>query len=367
MRENTYKLDHYHWKTHVLFWAASVLGWVLLAFTFSGEFYEPLINKLCYLPSQILVTYVLINRVLPSFLNGLYLKSGSILLMVTYVATVFARIFKVYIYETLLHEDLEKNPIVEILTQIPPLMVQYVIWVYLTPVSVLTTLIILNHLRQKEHLETLLKEKSIAELRVLKSQVQPHFLFNTLNNLYTLAIKQSSKTSVIAGKLYDILDYMFNKCNAERISIQEEINLLSNYIDLEKIRYGDRLNVSFVQEVDDMSYKLAPLLLLSLIENAFKHGASSDVGNPIIRINLRLENSHFSMSIYNSKPSIVSHDIMNKVNGIGLQNVRKQLDLIYSNRYSFEIDQNETFYMVQLELFPLLKVPKLGPENVTTV
>jgi len=190
------------------------------------------------------------------------------------------------------------------------------------------------------------KEKTAAELKALKSQLNPHFLFNTLNNIYSLSLDNSPKTSESIGKLSEILDYILYRCDSKFVPLDNEIKLLENYIDLEKLRYDDRLQVTFQKQVES-NVQIAPLVLLSLVENAFKHGAGEDGGSPIIYISLTAKQNLFTFVITNS----LSETLTEKPkSAIGLENIKKQLDLLYPNTYQLKIEKQANLFTVTLIL-----------------
>lgn len=176
-----------------------------------------------------------------------------------------------------------------------------------------------------------------------------HFLFNTLNNLYALALKKSDKTPEVIAKLSEILDYILYQCKDNYVPLEKEIELLENYISLEKVRYGNRVEVIFDKDLHD-NLKIAPLILLTFVENAFKHGISQELekGNIHISISAREDTIVFKLS--NSKPltSISSEEIDKK--SIGMKNIIKQLDLLYSNTYDLNISESNSDYNLRLEL-----------------
>lgn len=194
------------------------------------------------------------------------------------------------------------------------------------------------------------KEKLESELKFLKAQIHPHFLFNTLNNLYALTLENSKEASDIVIKLSGLLDYMLYHSRSENVPLQKEIDILHSYIDLEKIRYGDRLDLSFKITGNTQSIKIAPLILLPFIENAFKHGASIDRGKSTICINLTIENKSIVFSVENSTPEIYpSQDIKNE-EGIGLKNIRRQLKLLYPDSHMLNIEKANKSFKIELSL-----------------
>lgn len=187
-------------------------------------------------------------------------------------------------------------------------------------------------------------EKVASELKTLKAQLNPHFLFNTLNNIYVLSLENSPQTPKSIEKLSSILDHVLYRCNSKFVSLESEINLLENYIDLEKLRYDERLQITFNTSIEKKG-EIAPLILLSLVENAFKHGAGEDSGSPKIDISIYNSTNEFKFVISNTVA--VQQDISNR-EAIGLKNIKKQLELIYANQFSLEVDTSNSIFTVTL-------------------
>lgn len=302
------------------------------------------------MPSQMIVAYSFLYLLLPLIFDKKYFSFLAILVFLAYATAVLARLTKIYIYEPAMGYNDPQESFLEVITEASPLLIQYMIWVFFLPILIIMTILIIRHFTQKAKIEVMRKEKNKAELNFLKAQLHPHFLFNTLNNLYALSIVKSPKTSDIAGKLNDIIDYMFHKCDTQAIAISEEIQLIHNYIELEKIRYGERLQISFTQNVAQSDFKIVPLMLLSLIENAFKHGASKDPEHPVIRIEITLDHERLLCSIFNTIPENVGTDLSKKNNGIGIQNVRRQLEILYPDNSVFTVKNNKDHFEVYLDI-----------------
>lgn len=139
-----------------------------------------------------------------------------------------------------------------------------------------------------------------TELQMLRNQINPHFLFNTLNNIYALTRKKSDKAPEVVMKLSELLSFMLYKSRVDTITLQEEIRVLEDYIELERIRYNERLTVSFTKQIDDPSQRIIPLLFLPLVENAFKHGVSESRFDSFVHIDLKLKDGFLNFSIENS-------------------------------------------------------------------
>jgi two-component system LytT family sensor kinase len=181
-------------------------------------------------------------------------------------------------------------------------------------------------LADKEREKNLIRDKLETELKFLRNQTNPHFLFNTLNNIYALARKKSDETADVVMKLSKLLRFMLYETKNEQIRVSDEIKILDDYIELEKLRYNDRLTISFFREIDNENEQIAPLLLIPFVENAFKHGASESRFESFINLEMTLQNGILEFNIENTKEQNGK-----KVNdeNIGLTNVRRQLELLY--------------------------------------
>ncbi len=195
------------------------------------------------------------------------------------------------------------------------------------------------------------QEKIEAELKLLKSQIHPHFLFNTLNNLYALALEKSDKAPDIVIKLSSLLNYMLYECNVERVPLEKELAYIRDYVSLEKIRYGEILDLSFEISGSTDDYQIAPLVLIPFVENSFKHGASQESFKPYVHLNIWIRDGKFTLKLENSVAKERSSDRADYTSGIGLRNVKRRLDIIYKDRYELTITEDESYLVVlSLEL-----------------
>jgi two-component system LytT family sensor kinase len=190
-------------------------------------------------------------------------------------------------------------------------------------------LYIYNHNRLKKTAQQLLIEKQQAELSYLKSQTNPHFLFNTLNNIYSLSRDKSDLAPEAILRLSKILRYMLYEAGGAYIAIEEELKIIGDYISLEKLRYDESLRVNFNYDVEDMKQSLPPLLLMPLVENAFKHGASETRHQPFVDIHLSVAKRRLALIVRNSADGL-GGDGKPREN-IGLSNLRRQLELLYAD------------------------------------
>ena len=198
----------------------------------------------------------------------------------------------------------------------------------------------------KEQEKILLKEKLETELKFLKNQTNPHFLFNTLNNIYALARKKSDSTADVVMKLSKILRFMIYESGRPFISIAEETKLIQDYLDLERIRYNERLNIAFKKDIDNNNQQVSPLLLLPFVENAFKHGVSETRFTSFVNIDLQLHNNILKFEVQNSKEGTSNTSGESK---IGLCNVKRQLELMYKE-FDLKVEDKENIFAIHLTI-----------------
>ncbi|WP_337042467.1 sensor histidine kinase [Emticicia sp. 17c] len=200
-----------------------------------------------------------------------------------------------------------------------------------------------QHIKARETEQEMTKKRLETELRFLKAQTNPHFLFNTLNNIYGLARKKSDDTAEVVMKLSKLLRFMLYETNKPYIAVEDELKVIENYIELEKIRYNERLKINYTALIDNPTSPIAPLILLPFVENAFKHGAGESMYESFIKVEVRLENSSLYFNVENSKPDETALEITEK---IGLSNVRRQLELMYPAHNLSIINKPTTFSIV---------------------
>lgn len=206
---------------------------------------------------------------------------------------------------------------------------------------------IFNYFELQKTTQRLKIEKQEAELAFLKSQTNPHFLFNTLNNIYSLAKDKAPLAGDSILRLSGIMRYMLYQGNQPTISIKQEIELLNDYLELEKLRYGNFLQLDFTYKVHSMQQQIPPLLLVPLVENAFKHGVSQSVQNAFLKIDLSVTEQLFCFTVVNSMPDEDATNI--PIENIGLTNLRKQLSLLYSD-YELKAEPKNGNFNAQLTI-----------------
>lgn len=205
---------------------------------------------------------------------------------------------------------------------------------------------IYNYIKLKQAEQHLRIEKQAAELNYLRSQTNPHFLFNTLNNIYSLARDKSDLAPESILRLSKMLRFMLYETGGEYIAIEQELKIMNDYIALEQLRYDESLRVNFNYDIEDMKQALPPLLLIPLVENAFKHGVSETRGHPFVDIHLSVKQRQLAFFVKNSAEASAERSVKEN---IGLSNLRRQLELLYKD-YNLSLQQGESVFTAILKI-----------------
>jgi len=211
--------------------------------------------------------------------------------------------------------------------------------------------ITVDWLREHSKLHDLEKRQLVTELRFLRSQVSPHFFFNTLNNIYSLTLSKSDKAPEMVLKLSELMRYLLYATEQSKQDLRSEIDCIQNYIDLERIRFDDSLDVQMNISGELDNKKIAPMLLVPLIENCFKHGANKSIRQTSINIDIEVKDDFLYFKVSNTVPEKEDLNNVSAPGGIGLSNVKKRLELGYDmNDYELMIDKKENIFYVSLKL-----------------
>ena len=210
--------------------------------------------------------------------------------------------------------------------------------------------LVIDWIKQREIIVKTNKILLENELKYLRSQIQPHFFFNTLNNLYSLTIDKSDKAPNLILKLSDLMKYFLYETGKEFQKLEKEINHIKDYIEIEKLRYDESLSISFVIKGEIKKKKIRPLLLIPLVENAFKHGARSSKLNGYINIDLKVEGDFLNFRVENSMTKI-NNKLKEQIGGIGLSNIKKRLELNYGEgNFDLKNFEEKNKYIAQLRV-----------------
>lgn len=340
----------YRLSLHLAFWIFYIFFFTLQSFLYYNDisYFPNLLSRwVLDAPIVIIATYFNIYYLIPNvLLKKQYRKFFIFSILSAIIFLLLNRIIIYYIIAPLFYEQssvrimhitglLAVGPILSFISNI------YVI----VAIAAFIKLFKQWYLDQQQH-QQFVKEKLEAELNFLKSQIHPHFLFNLLNNLYSLTLKKSDKAPEVILKLSSLLDYMLYQSNTRFVSVEKEITLLKDYMELEKLRYGNRLKIEFKIEGDYTGSYIAPMLLFPFVENAFKHGAANEPGDTWINIELSINSNELTFFIENKN----NNKSDSGKQGIGLKNVKRQLELLYENRFQLLVEDNSDFYNTKLIL-----------------
>lgn len=222
-------------------------------------------------------------------------------------------------------------------------------FIYITITSLIKsakTAFVLYQVRAE--LEETEKQKVQMELKALKSQINPHFLFNTLNGIYSMALDRDNRLPDTVLQLSDLMRYFLYEAKDDVVPLQKELQLLDTYIALQKLRLGDDLRVDVIKKGEVSNQKIAPLLLITFLENAFKHGDKSAEGE-FLWLEIIINKEHLYFKLKNKKGPDNLLDT-NEYKGLGLDNIRRRLELIYPGDYSLDIQNEDVYFIVELDL-----------------
>src|SRR5215203_1474746 len=339
------------WR-HVAFWTFHIL---LFAFLFSNnDIEEQLIITSFWIPLRVLYCYPLTHWALPKYLlKAKYVQFTLIILFWAVAAWYGHYLFRAYIFLPLRDylgfiKNIYRNP-----WEIGSLLATM-----LTVFAACMVVLFKHWVKKQQEWLQAEKEKVTAELQLLKAQVHPHFLFNTLNNIYSFSLENSPKTPGLILKLSSLLSYMLYDCKAEEVLLEKEIEIMKNYIDLERERYNDKIDISINIEGDIQDKYITPLLILPFLENAFKHGTSEQLERPWMSVDIAVKDHLLQCKIVNSKNEFVPfHE-----NGVGINNAKKRLEFLYPGKYELKLADESVFFVVSLLLQLKLKVsPAIDP------
>ncbi len=322
---------------HILFWMI-IVTYFAWGFGFGVNYKAAFFNAVLYLPGFIFIVYILIYFLIPRYLiRRKYIQFFIGLILAVAVCSAYSWGIELTLTPNAKFEGVTMSTGRAILP-------------FIHVAGIAISINLLNYwYRQKQKTTEAQNEKIAAELELLKSQIHPHFLFNTLNNLYAFSLEKSEKTPEIILKLSNLLRFMIYESDVTFIPLKKEISILQQYIDLEQLRYGDRLDVSFTVPDDLEKKQIAPLLLLPFVENIFKHGINNQTEHCWISFDLRLSESSIFVKLINSKDWDETQNLP-ECSGIGLHNVKKRLELLYPERYILTIQEMQDVFIVNLEI-----------------
>ena len=302
--------------------------------------------SLFLMPSTLLVSYFFLYYLVPNFLHK---KKYSYFILYSVYTFIISTCFLILsiLYGFVLLENSENLSVIP-LTKSMPFIILGVYMVVLFVISI--GLVVYNYVSQikNEDLKTKFLQTQLQlkeqELKFLKMQIHPHFLFNSLNTIYGFAIAKADEAPEMILKLSNLLDYILYQVEKPKVLLAEEINHLEDYISLEKMRFHDSLKVNFKKKNISASVQVPPMLLIPFVENSFKHGVLVD-GVLKVDIQLKIENNCLLFQVENS--SVINDD---KDPGIGLQNITKRLEMLFPGKHSLEVKEKKNTFKVNLKI-----------------
>ncbi|MGY3087500.1 hypothetical protein ACVWYF_000526 [Hymenobacter sp. UYAg731] len=353
-------IDERWWLRHGLFWLVRtvLLTWLVLYVVHVAlNLRLALRDMTLLLVPHMLATYALLYGVLPALWQGRRARLVGLLAAWFPLSVVLHHGFRHFVLVPLY---------VGVQTPIPDAHLALAPGPYVllaVTAGVAACLHVYRRWRQKELANGHLRQENYrSELQLLRAQIHPHFLFNTLNNLYALTLRQSAQAPEVVDRLTGLLQFVVEQGHAALVPLPAEVALLRNFLALEQLRYGPRLTLDFRAEGLPATGGIAPLLLLPLVENAFKHGAAEQVGAARIAVVLGMADGCFTCLITNTKTDAPSA----APPGIGLRNVRHRLQLLYPERHRFETEARPDTYTVRLTL-ALAEVAAPAPQRTGRV
>ena len=333
---------------HIIFWMVYIFLNAVLTSIFAKQplpenLPRAMIAEVYSLPAKMALVYFVFYFIIPLYLDRSKVRILVALTLAAFILTaVVYRLILGWIYYPIFDPKVPffiLNPTGWLLTMFD---------LFITLAAATTIKMVRVHYESIEFEQELIREKLRSELSFLRAQTNPHFLFNTLNNLYALSRKKSDKTPEAIMMLSKIMRFVLYECRAPLIHLSDEVMVIRDYIELEKLRFSNRLSVELQEQTDDPDAMIAPLLLLPFVENSFKHGAGSTTGKAHIRIDIVLKANTLNFSVLNSMDSDASPGI--EKGGIGLKNVQRQLELLYSGRYALHAGQSGDQFKVDLSI-----------------
>lgn len=327
---------------HLLFWVLYIASeyFANLVHMRRGEGLHFLWGMVVSMPVLLLSTYFIILYAIPRFLKTERWGLFVLLLTLTALFALYGRIKWMELVNYIEYREYYQIPVSKVLKNV---IRDYAI------IALAVCLYIIGDYRNKQQANlALVKAKAEAEIKLLKGQLHPHFLFNSLNNIYSLALVKSDLTANSILKLTELLDYLVYRANMDKVPLSKEVQLLNNYIGLEQLRYGDHLRIETDIFIQNDNLQVAPLLLLPFAENCFKHGGPGNDGLFRVNIQLHADEQKMVFQIKNSKKNGLENKKHN--GGLGLQNIRQRLSLLYPGRHQLEIHNQPEAHSARLEI-----------------
>lgn len=347
----------YRLRRHLAFW---VFWWLFFGFLYSytgkvsllpnvNRLPIALIESLFFLVSHMFLAYSLMYYIIPQFIfKGRYIRAGMLVLFLFFITACISAIIGTYILPSVRYA-LFSIPYYDTVNATFLLSLLAGLRGAITIGGIAAAIKLMKYWYMKEQRNLLLQKENLAsQLQLLKAQVHPHFLFNTLNNIYSFTQNTSPEASSMITGLSDLLRFILYEGNKPLVPLDNELKMVQDYINLEKIRYGNRLELHLDLPEQTNGLYIAPLLLLPLVENCFKHGTSNVLDQPWINLMIAVREKQLQVKLINGK--VNNPAITETEHGIGISNVEKRLSLLYPDKHELTITNEEELFIVNLKI-----------------
>ena len=332
---------------HSVFWVSQLVFYAVIYGSYTENYEQTFYEEAIFLPVKIIFTYFVMYYLLPFLLAGKsfvffgWFVVGSLISGVAQRYIAFNYDYPIYYPEGL------RDPFFWF-----PKISKMIASIYPYTFFAVAIKLLKYWYENKQAQQILLQDKLQAELKFLKTQIHPHFLFNTLNNLYALTLKKSDLAPAMVLKLSELINYMLYECREDEVLLEKEINFIHNYIDIERLRYGDKLDIDIRVNGTTNGRKIAPLLLLPFTENCFKHGASLELDQSWVKLHIDVMPDRTMFKVENNK---AAGGKPSRIEGIGINNAKRRLDLLYPNNHELKIINGDETFLVILSINKTLK------------
>lgn len=324
---------------HFGFWLAYLLLYTYLSGRYDMRFDIAFISELAQMPAKIASTYLIFRwlEMMQGQIVRLLIRATMVIILASFANRI---VMYFWLYQAFYKQDYTMK-----FWDVDRLIFTFIDIGTVVAVAVALKLTRFR-LQSREREQELIREKLQSELQFLRAQTNPHFLFNTLNNIYAVARREAPQTAALVLRLSKLLRFMLYECSKPSIPLSDEVKVIQDLIELEKLRYNGRLQIHYEENIDNPNQAIAPLLLLPFVENAFKHGVGENRFLTHIEIRLLLKDGDLLFNIQNDKEP----NELNTGEGLGLHNVRRQLALLYPNKYFLSIENQEDKFSINLTL-----------------
>ena len=334
---NFFTRYHLH---HIFFWAIVFLIWYLLRVDDYSSQLKAFVVTLIKVSELALMIYITNYVLIPQLL---YKKKYSWFSMLFVLMVLSSSILKMNILGRLINN----RALINWTDDLSGSIYNNILPHFFLVIAGAAVKLLLDYGKLQQRMAETAREKAEAELNFLKSQINPHFVFNSLNSVYFLINKENAPAREALHKFSEMLRYQLYEVKGDRIPIEKEIHYLKDYMDLQQLRKDEKYTVQFNCAPDVSNFSIEPLLLIPFVENAFKHMSHHSNGNNYVKVDMLRTAKHFVFSVVNSKEQ---ERITEKPGGIGLNNVKRRLELLYPGRYELKINDSADVYSVQLNL-----------------